>query len=135
MKDLAKLKGKMSETGLSSVVGIKVSPSTLQMLLECESKIIDYCRLCHLGHMFLLLDQIGSLSISRHLSTSTSLNMCDFGRFDFVMCEMGEPCGATTNSRLAQHWPSPTRFGSVQTEGPVMLGTQSFLGTREAKVC
>ena len=30
MKDLAKLKGKMSETGLSSVVGIKVSPSTLQ---------------------------------------------------------------------------------------------------------
>lgn len=102
MKDLAKLKGKMSETGLSSVVGIKVSPSTLQMLLECESKIIDYCRLCHLGHMFLLLDQIGSLSISRHLSTSTSLNMCDFGRFDFVMCEMGEPCGATTNSRLAQ---------------------------------
>lgn len=74
MKDLAKLKGKMGETGLSSVVGIKVSPSTLQMLLECESKMIDYCRICHLGHMFLLLDKLDpcrSLDISQHQHLST----------------------------------------------------------------
>ena len=59
--ELAKLKGKMGEMGLPSVVGIKVSPSNLQMLLECESKLIDSCRICHLGHMPLVLDQIGSL--------------------------------------------------------------------------